>query len=212
MPTLTTEERGAAERYSEPVRSASRRDWTARETEILTVALRLLQQHGYHRLTVQAVADQAAASKATLYRRWPSKADLVLAAFTVGTRMSAVPPRTGSLRGDLMAVGVLLCQQATDHASTFRALLPETSIGADLLTAMRDEFIRPRRALITKVLANAVDRGEISAAEINPEVCDLLPGYLVFRSVVSGRPPTDQTVRALVDELLMPSLRRDRNC
>ncbi|HME77339.1 MAG TPA: helix-turn-helix domain-containing protein, partial [Mycobacterium sp.] len=55
--------------------------WSPREAELLAVTLRLLQQHGYDRLTLEAVAASAHASKATMYRRWPSKAELVLAAF-----------------------------------------------------------------------------------------------------------------------------------
>jgi hypothetical protein len=56
------------------------------------------------------------------------------------------------------------------------------------------------------VLAEAVQRGEIGGDAINDEIFDLLPGYLVFRSLVSGRPPTKETVRTLVDDVLMPSL------
>ncbi len=67
----------ATEDAAEPGQSC----WTEREAELLTVTLRLLQSHGYDRLTVDAVAAEAKASKATVYRRWPSKADLVLAAF-----------------------------------------------------------------------------------------------------------------------------------
>jgi AcrR family transcriptional regulator len=55
--------------------------WSPRETELLAVTLRLLQQHGYDRLTLDAVATTARASKATVYRRWPTKAELVLAHF-----------------------------------------------------------------------------------------------------------------------------------
>ena len=72
---------------------------------MLAVTLRLLQEHGYDGLTVDAVASAARASKATVYRRWPSKAELVLAAFIEGVRQVAVPPNTGTLRGDLLTVG-----------------------------------------------------------------------------------------------------------
>jgi AcrR family transcriptional regulator len=58
--------------------------WSPREAEILAVTVELLQEHGYDRLTVDAVASAARASKATVYRRWPSKAELVLAAFIEG--------------------------------------------------------------------------------------------------------------------------------
>src|SRR5271170_8367326 len=85
--------------------------WSPRETELLEVTLRLLQEHGYDRLTVDSVASTAHASKATVYRRWPSKAELVLAAFIEGICQVAVAPQTGSLRGDLLHMGELICQQ-----------------------------------------------------------------------------------------------------
>ena len=180
--------------------------WTAREAELLAITLQLLQEHGYDRLTVEAVAIQAKASKSTVYRRWPSKADLVLAAFIEGTRCTAVAPRTGSLRGDLMDIGRSVCEQACEHASSMRAVLNEMTHSPALGEAMHDEFIQQRKQVIYEVLNDAVARGEIRASAINDEIFDLLPGYLVFRSLVSGRPPTEDTVRTLVDDVLMPSL------
>jgi AcrR family transcriptional regulator len=91
--------------------------WSPREAELLAVTLELLQEHGYDRLTVDAVATTARASKATIYRRWPTKAELVLAAFVEGTRQVAVDPDTGTLRGDLLQLGESICA----HASTMRA-------------------------------------------------------------------------------------------
>jgi AcrR family transcriptional regulator len=184
--------------------------WTAREAELLAVTLELLQQHGYDRLTVEAVATQAKASKSTMYRRWPSKADLVLAAFIQGTSCTSVPPGTGSLRGDLLEIGNSVCQQACEHALTMRAVLNEMSNSPALTAAMQNEFVNQRKLVIDEVLAEAARRGEIDAAAINDELYDLLPGYLVFRSLVSGRPPTEETVRTLVDDVLLPSLKGNR--
>ncbi|WP_156613651.1 MULTISPECIES: TetR/AcrR family transcriptional regulator [unclassified Mycobacterium] len=181
--------------------------WTPREAELLAITLQLLQQHGYDRLSVEAVATQAKASKATVYRRWPSKADLVLAAFIEGTRVTNVPPNTGSLRGDLLALGEAVCRQACEHGSTMRAVLNEMSHNPRLSEAMQNEFVHQRKMVINKVLGDAIERGEIDGSKLNDEIYDLLPGYLVFRSLVSGRPPTDETVRVLVDEVLLPSLK-----
>ncbi|OBI79391.1 TetR family transcriptional regulator [Mycobacterium sp. E740] len=180
--------------------------WTPREAELLAITLQQLQQHGYDRLTVEAVATQAKASKATVYRRWPSKADLVLAAFVEGTRVTAVPPRTGSLRTDLLEIGASVCRQACAHGSTMRAVLNEMSHNPGLKKAMQDEFLHQRKLVIIEVLTEAVERGEIDAAAISDEIYDLLPGYLVFRALVSARPPTEETVRTLVDDVLLPSL------
>jgi AcrR family transcriptional regulator len=182
--------------------------WSPRETELLAVTLQLLQEHGFDRLTVDAVAAKARASKATMYRRWPSKAELVLAAFIEGIRQVAVPPNTGTLRNDLLRVGELVCHQGQQHAATIRAVLVEVSRSPALSDVMQQQFIEQRKALIGHVLQQAVDRGEIAQAAINDELWDLLPGYLIFRSIIQNRPPTEQTVQALVDDVIIPSLTR----
>lgn len=182
--------------------------WSPRETELLAVTLQLLQQHGYDRLTVDAVAAAARASKATVYRRWPSKAELVLAAFIEGIRQVAVSPDTGTLRDDLLQLGELVCQEAHQHASTIRAVLVEVSRNPALNDVMQHQFIDQRKALIRHVLQQAVDRGEIDDTAISDELWDLLPGYLIFRSIIPSRPPTNRTVQALVDEVIIPSLTR----
>ncbi len=173
------------------------------------MTLELLQQNGYERLTVDAVAATAKASKATVYRRWPSKAELVVAAFTEGIRQVAVPPNTGTLRGDLVKLGNVIREQSGKHASTVGAVLPELSRNPALAEAMQEVFVDQRKAVITHVLRQAADRGEIDAAAISDELWDVLPGYLVFRNMLPGRPPTEATVTALVDQVLLPSLTRN---
>jgi AcrR family transcriptional regulator len=182
--------------------------WSPRETELLAVTLQLLQEHGYDRLTVDAVAAKAHASKATVYRRWPSKAELVLAAFIEGIRQIAVPPNTGTLRSDLLRLGELICEQGRQHAGTIRAVLVEVARNPALDDVMQQQFIEQRKALMNHILQQAADRGEIDRAAINDELWDLLPHYLIFRSIFPGRPPTPQTVQALVDEVMIPSLTR----
>ncbi|MCW2511723.1 MAG: TetR family transcriptional regulator [Mycobacterium sp.] len=182
--------------------------WSTRECELLAVTLQLLQEHGYDRLTVDAVATTARASKATLYRRWPTKAELVLAAFVEGTRQAAVEPDTGTLRGDLLTLGEAICVHVSTHAATIRAVLVETSRSTDLEATLQEQFLDQRKALMARVLARAVDRGEIAASAITEDLWDVLPGYLIFRSVLTGRTPSPRTVHDLVDNVLMPSLTR----
>ena len=192
-------------------RSADASPWSPREAELLAVTLQLLQEHGYDRLTVDAVANIARASKATVYRRWRSKAELVLAAFTEGVRQVAVPPNTGTLRGDLLHMGEVICQQGQQHAGTIRAVLVEVSRSPALNDVIQHQFIEQRKALMKHILQQAADRGEIDQAAINDELWDLLPHYLIFRSIFPGRPPTEQTVEALVDDVIIPSLTRCDN-
>lgn len=182
--------------------------WSPREAEILAVTLRLLQEHGYDQLAVDAVANAARASKATVYRRWPSKAELVLAAFIEGVRQVAVAPNTGTLRGDLLELGETCFQHGLEHASTIRAVMVEVSRHPALSDALQEQFLKQRKALIQHVLQQAIDRGEIAREVIDDELWDLLPGYLIFRSIIPGRPPTRRTVQAFVDGFLIPGLTR----
>jgi AcrR family transcriptional regulator len=184
--------------------------WSPRETELLEVTLRLLQEHGYDQLTVDAVASAAHASKSTVYRRWPSKAELVLAAFIEGVRQIAVVPNTGTLRGDLIKLGEACGEHGRQHASTIRAVMVEVSRHPALNDALEEQFLKQRKALIQHVLQQAVDRGEITKDAITDELWDLLPGYLIFRSIMPGPPPTRRTVQLLVDQFLVPGLTRTR--
>ena len=182
--------------------------WSPREAELLAVTLELLQEHGYDRLTLDAVATTAHASKATLYRRWPTKAELVMAAFVEGTRQVAVDPDTGTLRGDLLRLGEQISAHVSTHASTIRAVLVEVSRSAELDAMMQEQFLDQRKALMSHVLARAVDRGEIEASAITEDLWDVLPGYLIYRFVLTGRAPSSRTVQDLVDNVLIPSLTR----
>ena len=146
------------------------------------------------------------ASKATIYRRWPSKAELVSAAFIEGSRQVAVAPDTGTLRGDLLHLGQVVCEHARAHAGTIRAVLVEVSHNVALKDAMQQQFLDQRKVLIRCILRQASDRGEIDEAAIDHELWDLLPGYLIFRSIIPNRTPTRGTVQALVDSVIIPSL------
>jgi AcrR family transcriptional regulator len=184
--------------------------WSPREAELLAVTLELLQEHGYDRLALEAVATRAHASKATLYRRWPTKAELVMAAFIEGTRQVAVDPDTGTLRGDLLALGEQILTHVSTHAGTIRAVLVEVSRNAELATVMQEQFLAQKEALVADVLARAVERNEIDASAITEDLWDVLPGYLIFRSVLTGRAASRRTVQDLVDNVLIPSLTRNK--
>jgi AcrR family transcriptional regulator len=182
--------------------------WSPRECELLAVTLELLQEHGYDRLSLEAVATTARASKATLYRRWPTKAELVLAAFVEGTRHVAVDPDTGTLRGDLLKLGEQIRDHVSTHALTIRAVLVETSRSVELDAMMQEQFLEQRKALMAQVLARAVERGEITASAITEDLWDVLPGYLIYRTVLTGRAPSQKSVQDLVDNVVIPSLTR----
>ena len=180
--------------------------WSDRERELLAVTVRLLRRHGYDGLTVDDVAAEGRASKATVYRSWPTKAELVLAAFIEGIQQDDAPPDTGTLRDDLVALGDMICGHAREHAATMRAVLGELNRIPALHTALQ-RFLVGRKALTHEILTRAVHRGEIDPADINSELWDVLPGYLIYRAVIQNQPATRKTVRSMVDDVILPGLR-----
>ncbi len=92
------------------------------------------------------------------------------------------------------------------RAGTIREVLAEVSHNAALKDAMQQQFLDQREALIRGILRQAGDRDEIDEAAIDDDLSDLLPGYLIFRSIIPNRPPTRGTVKALVDSVIIPSL------
>jgi len=142
----------------------------------------------------------------------PTKAELVMAAFVEGTRQVAVDPDTGTLRGDLLSLGEQISSHISTHTGTMGAVLVEVSRSPELDAMMQEQFLAQRKALITRVLARAVDRGEIDASAITEDLWDVLPGYLIYRSVLTGRAPSSHTVQDLVDNVLIPSLTSHNPC
>jgi AcrR family transcriptional regulator len=183
--------------------------WSKRERELLAVTLTLLQEHGCDRLTVDAVATTARASKATVYRRWPSKGELVVAACIEGFRHAVVAPNTGTLREDLLRIGEMTCERLARNCATMTAIIPAVSRSPELNEVVRRELVDRQQSLMLQVLDRAVERGEIDSRAVNDELWDLLPGYLLTRFLFPVRPqPSRHTVEALVDGVLLPSLER----
>jgi AcrR family transcriptional regulator len=181
---------------------------TPREEELLAATLEVLRETGYDNLTVDKVVARAHASKTTVYRRWPSKAELVCAAFAHQVRGTATLPDTGSLRGDLLQLAEIIARDAGLYASTMAGILAASSRTPQLRKLLVDDLYRDRRDQVHGVLRRAVDRGEIVPEVISEDIWDVLPGYISFRMLQHGRPVTAGTLRALVDELLLPSLTR----
>src|SRR6185436_2135350 len=100
-------------------------------------------------------------------------------------------------RGDLLRLGEQISAHVSTHASTIRAVLVETSRSAELDAMMQEQFLDQRKALMAHVLARAVDRGEIEASAITDDLWDMLPGYLIYRSVLTGRAPSARTIEEL---------------
>lgn len=182
---------------------------TPREAELLELTLEVLRETGYDKLTVDQVVARAHASKTTVYRRWPSKAELVCAAFAHRIRgQHGLPPDTGTLRGDLLALGGIIARDAEEYGRTVAGILAAAERSPQLRKVLVEDLARDRKEQVHGVLRRAVARGEIVSAVISEDLWDLLPAYITFRALQHNRPVSAQTLCAFVDEVLLPSLTR----
>ena len=176
-----------------------------REQEILQATLDVLAEVGYDRLTMDAVASAAKASKATLYRRWSSKAALVIDAI-LAQKGPTRAPDTGSLRADLLEMH---CGQGgvTDERAmgVLASLITAVNKDPEFATAFRRDFIGPKVTIGRAAFERARDRGEIDADVDIDLVAPALAGMVLHRTFVLGEPPTESTIAALVDQIILPA-------
>jgi AcrR family transcriptional regulator len=182
---------------------------TSREKELLAVTLQVLSETGYDKLTVDQVVARAHASKTTVYRRWPSKADLVGAAFAHRTRGEfGIPPDTGTLRGDLLALAETIATVADEYGRIIAGILAAGERSPQLRELLAKDLYDQRRGQVLGVLHRAATRGEIAPQAISDDLGDVLPAYILFRTLLDERPVPPTTLRALIDDVLLPSLTR----
>lgn len=178
-----------------------------REAEILDAALAVLADVGYDRLTMDAVAAKARASKATLYRRWQDKNTLIIEALLVRKGESPPPPDTGSLRGDLVSA---FCGMGglTDHAEMAILGAVVTAIGRDEAFAerFRRDFIGPKAANGRVIFERAQDRGEIGPDVELDLIVAALPGIVLHRAFLLGEQPTNELVTRVIDQIVLPAV------
>ena len=179
-----------------------------REDEILDATVELLLEVGYDRLTMDAVARRARASKATLYRRWADKPSLVVDAMVRAKQAPHIETHdTGSLRGDLMST---FCgAHGMGHKETtgmLGAVITALSSDEEFARRFREAFIAPKVAVSRDIYQRAMDRGEIAADVDIDVIAPALAGILLHRSFVLGLVPDDETVERVIDHVILPAV------
>ncbi len=177
-----------------------------RELEILRAAFELLGEVGYEGLRLDAIAARARTSKATLYRHWPGKAQLVADAVRACKDFPHDVPDTGDLREDLLAV----LRRTAEHMTG-----EDGPLLAGLLTAMRadEDLAREMRAVAAgkpdlgaEICARAVARGQLPGG-CRPKLFEeLCPALLFFHAFVIGEPLDEAYLTHIVDDIVLPLL------
>ncbi|MGO8904336.1 MAG: TetR/AcrR family transcriptional regulator [Solirubrobacteraceae bacterium] len=170
---------------------------------ILAAALELMAERGVGALRMDDVADRAGVGKATIYRRYASKDDLVTDA--LATLVSEIEiPDTGSTRADLLA----LMSQAVElyggsmPSRLMPALLEELRRNPPLVASVREEFLPGRRAALGEVLGRGIERGDLRDDLDVDFALDVLGGPVFYRLLITGRPIDGRLAEATVELIL----------
>lgn len=197
----------------EPIdhRTRPRRRGDALYAAIFEATLAELAEVGYARLAMERIAARARTSKASLYKRWPNRAELVVAALRHQHGGPEPTPDTGSLRADVLA---LLRRGAKRLDGIFgeaaRGLMAETLSDPDRTASVRGNMFVSRDRIMREILDRAVERGEIPAAAVTPRTIGLAPALVDHHFLIHGAPIPDKLLTDIVDEILLPLLKAER--
>jgi len=174
------------------------------EHAIIEAALDLFAEHGAEGVCVEAIAAKAGVGKATVYRRWHGKEDLLLDA--LGSLKSPLPAPCGeSVREDLIALLAVMSQDAADprRARQYTLLLGEGEKYPRLMARYAENFVEPRRDVIRSVLHRGIETGELRP-DIDVEIAmHTLTGAAMARGKCDTVPRTREFAERIVDSLLL---------
>jgi AcrR family transcriptional regulator len=191
----------------EPKKLGRKRDHT-RDPEILDAALEVLAETGYDGMTIDMVAAKAKAGKATLYRRWASKGELVIEAVACMKQIDPEDvPDTGTLRGDLVAmIKPPAIHDAERKVRVMAGLTSMISRDPELADAAYAAIVEPRAAVNRQLLQRAIDRGEIPADTDVETVSLISQSMATYRAVMLRKPVDREFLLSVIDGVLMPLL------
>jgi AcrR family transcriptional regulator len=178
---------------------------------ILKSTLKLVEKYGFHELCIEDIAANAGVSKATVYRWWPNKAELVLDAFLSVVEAELHFERGIPIRNSLRAQMIRLSRLFSGKVgSVLSAVIGAGQSEPEMLATFRRRWIEPRRIEAKAILREAMDRGEIRS-ELSPDaILDVLYGAIYFRFLI-GR---DKLSDKFVDEVLnmvLPGLTTEKS-
>lgn len=176
------------------------------EAGILVAVQDLLIESGYAGTTIAAVAQRAHCGRSAIYRRWETKAELVVAAVRA-LQVTTAAPDTGTLRGDLLAAALHFADADERTASVLASILSE--IGRD--EELRDVAYRviggPPVAVLTSVIERWIDRGEVRADAPVSVIAGIVPTAAFGSVSLRRRALEPAAVTELVDQVILPALR-----
>ncbi len=190
-----------------PSRGGRPRD-PSRDGVIRAAILRLLAEVGYGALTMDAVAAEAGVGKATIYRRWRTKQDLVVDTIADLNRDEASPPDTGSLEGDLrQMLHRLVAVISGPLGAATLSLLSTVPHHPALAEAFRKGPLNVWQSAFGQIWAQAEERGEVGTGTSGSIAAEATSALLVQRWLLTGRPVDEAYADQVLDEVILPLIR-----
>ncbi|GAA3437474.1 TetR/AcrR family transcriptional regulator [Kutzneria kofuensis] len=179
------------------------------EHALLTAAWAELLEVGYPKMTIENVAARAGTSKPVIYRRWPTKAKLVIAALVHNLPLHESDIDTGSLRGDLIElVGRGVKRFVRVPGDTLPGLITETFREPDVFAELRSRLRQSEIVeLIRPLLTRAVERGELRTDQCDDRVLRVPFDLLRTETLIYGVLVDDTAIAQIVDLVALPLLR-----
>jgi AcrR family transcriptional regulator len=178
-----------------------------RHEAICHAVFELLSEVGYDRMSMDAVAARARASKATIYRAWPNKPDLVTEALIDRFGGQPVAPDTGSLRGDLIALMTGACQVANSaDGAVMTGLLTAATRNSELARTLHRLVYDTKHPVHLAIIGAAVERGEVPAGTSADLLHEVLHSMVLTRRLWAESGLDDEFVVHVVDDVLLPVL------
>jgi AcrR family transcriptional regulator len=169
--------------------------------------LELLREVGYDRLTMDAVAARARVSKATIYRHWPGKPQLVAEVLRRKHVEVLVPADSGTLRGDLMNLLRLAVTLCVEDASLMKAMAFAMDRNPELAQLVRVQVFPAARLSSVALVRRAIDRGDLPESAAAKDLFhDLAPALLMARHLGQGEPLDEEYLSRVVDQIMLPVL------
>lgn len=180
----------------------------SRDDALRQAALELVAEIGYDRLTIDAVAAKVKASKATVYRRWNSKAELVADAFASNGYKGIEEPDTGDLREDLVTLGerIWVDSGPAPRSALMAGMLPTILANPELREALA-AMSKPPATMAASIIQRAAGRGDIPPPDDLDTLISVIPGMCMFRLLKTGAPPDRAFFETVVDTVILPALR-----
>jgi AcrR family transcriptional regulator len=188
---------------------ATRRRRAVLEQAILRAAVEELTESGYAGLTMDRVARRAGTNKNAIYRRWPNRAALGVAAYRQMASGRLRLPDTGTLRGDVLELlRQLNCDLSSPNGDILRALLASATDDPELLDQLRQQATGDASAIWLTVLGRAVARGQAAPEALHPRAATVAVALLRNEYVTRGLATVpDSVLVEIVDEVYLPLVR-----